>query len=120
MKVKGKLRPLGDKVLVSDMEFGLQQTLSGLYVPGDDATGSGIHPRWGKVWAIGPDQKEVQVGDWILISHGRWTRTIEYENDDGSTIELRMVDNKAILVQSSEKPADMVHRVVQGHFNLNV
>ena len=120
MKVKGKIKPLGEKVFVADMEFGMQQTSSGLYIPGDDAKGSGIHPRWGRVWAVGDAQKTVQIGEWILIDHGRWTRTIEYENDDGSITELRMVDNDAILIQSDERPKDTVDRVVQGLFNLNV
>jgi co-chaperonin GroES (HSP10) len=119
MKVKGKVLPLGDKIFVSDMEFGEQRTASGIYVPPDNAKSSGIHPRWGRVWAIGPEQTSVNVGEWILVEHGRWTRTVEYENDDGSVIELRMVDNDAILVVSDELPSD-VERVVVGHFNLNV
>lgn len=119
MKVRGKIKPLHNKVFVSDMEFGEQRTAGGLYIPSDNAKGSGIHPRWGRVWAIGPDQKDVKVGEWILIDHGRWTRTVEYENDDGSITELRMVDNDAILIQADEKPSD-VERVVPGLFNLSV
>jgi co-chaperonin GroES (HSP10) len=120
MKVTGNIKPLGAKVFVANMEFGEQRTAAGLYVPSDNAKGSGIHPRWGKVWAVGGEQKEVKVGEWILIDHGRWTRTIEYENDDGSITELRMVDNDAILIQTDDEPEDVVQRVVQGHFNLNV
>lgn len=120
MKVKGKITPLGDKVFVADMDFGEQKTASGIIVPSDNAKGSGIHPRWGRVWAVGSLQEDIKVGEWILIDHGRWTRTVEYENDDGSITELRMVDNDAILIQSDTKPDDTVQRVVQGHFNLNV
>lgn len=119
MKVKGKVLPLGDKIFVSGMEFGEQRTASGLYIPADNAKSSGIHPRWGQVWAVGPDQNGVEVGEWILVEHGRWTRTVEYETDTGEILELRMVDNDAILVVSDEKPSD-VERVVPGHFNLNV
>lgn len=119
MKVKGNIKPLGDKVFVSDMEFGEQRTSSGLYIPSDNAKSSGIHPRWGKVWAIGKDQNNIKVGEWILVEHGRWTRTIEYENDDGSTTELRMVDNDAILIRTDNKPDD-VERTVMGIFNLNI
>ena len=106
MKVEGKIIPLTDKVLVSDMDFGIERTKSGLYIPSDNGKRQGIHPRWGKVWAIGPEQQDVQVGDWVLVEHGRWTRTIEY-NDNGKTVELRMVDNNAILLSSSEKPSDV-------------
>jgi co-chaperonin GroES (HSP10) len=75
MKVTGKLVPLRDNVFVSDMEFSMQKTASGLYIPSDDGKSSGIHPSWGRVWAIGPRQTNVKVGEWILIEHGRWTRT---------------------------------------------
>lgn len=120
MKVTGNIKPLGAKVFVSDMDFGEQRTAVGLVIPSDNAKGSGIHPRWGRVWAVGDEQTTVKVGEWILIDHGRWTRTIEYENDDGSITELRMVDNEAILIQAEEKPNDTVQRVVPGLFNLNV
>lgn len=120
MKVKGKIKPLSGKVFVADMEFGEQKTASGLILPSDNAKGSGIHPRWGRVWAVGDQQKDVKVGEWILVEHGRWTRTIEYENEDGSITELRMVDNDAILIQCDELPKDTAQRVVQGVFNLNV
>lgn len=108
MKVKGKIRPLADKVFVSDMEFGMQRSAAGLYIPGDDGKTQGIHPRWGRVWAIGDEQQDVKVGDWVLIEHGRWTRTVKYENDDGSEIEVRMVDNDAIMLIADEKPNDVM------------
>lgn len=107
MKVQGKIRPLADKVFVSDMEFGIQRTKSGLYIPGDDGKTQGIHPRWGRVWAVGDLQKDVQVGDWVLIEHGRWTRTVEYENEDGSITEVRMVDNDAIMLSAEHEPDDV-------------
>lgn len=107
MKVKGIIKPLKDKVIVSNMDFGIERTASGLYIPSDDGKRQGIRPRWGKVWAIGPDQKDVKVGEWILIEHGRWTRTIEYEVEDGSHVDLRMVDNNAIIMISDSKPSDI-------------
>jgi co-chaperonin GroES (HSP10) len=107
MKLKGKIKPLASKVFVSDMEFGMQKTSSGLIIPGDDGKTQGIYPRWGRVWAIGDEQQDVKVGEWILIEHGRWTRTVEYENEDGSVIEIRMVDNDAILISADTKPNDI-------------
>jgi co-chaperonin GroES (HSP10) len=107
MKVKGTIKPLRDSVFVTEMEFGVQRTKSGLYVPGDDGKTQGIHPRWGRVWAIGDEQKDIKVGDWILVEHGRWTRTVEVENDSGDVIEVRMVDSEAIMLISDEKPSDI-------------
>jgi co-chaperonin GroES (HSP10) len=108
MKVIGKIVPIRDKVLVSDMNFDSQKTLSGIIIPSDNGKVRGIHPRWAKVFAIGPEQQEVKVGEWILIEHGRWTRGIEYEIEDDEILELRMVDNAAILMSADEPPEDAV------------
>lgn len=106
MKVVGKLVPIRDKVLVSDMNFDSQKTLSGIIIPSDNGKVHGIHPRWAKVFAVGNEQKEVKVGEWILLEHGRWTRGIEYELENGEIIELRMVDNAAIMMSADEPPKD--------------
>jgi len=108
MKVVGKIVPIRDKVLVSDMNFDSQKTFSGIIIPSDNGKVRGIHPRWAKVFAVGPEQKEVTVGEWILIEHGRWTRGIEYEIDNEEILELRMVDNAAILMSADEPPEDAV------------
>jgi co-chaperonin GroES (HSP10) len=106
MKVKGKVIPIRDSVLISDMDFDMQKTKTGIYILSDNGKTQGIHPRWGKVWAVGPDQTDVKVGEWILIEHGRWTRTIELESDNDTIIELRRVDTNAILASADEKPED--------------
>ena len=105
--VKGKITPIGDKILISDMEFGLEKTKSGIILQSDNGKTSGIHPRWGKIWAVGPNQNELKVGQWICVEHGRWTRTWEVEQD-GQTVEVRGVDNKAIMLVSDEKPNDIM------------
>lgn len=107
MKVTGKITPLRDNVFVTNMDFGEQVTTSGIVVVSDDGKSTGIHPRWAQVWAIGPDQEDVNIGEWILIEHGRWTRTIKYEDNTGTDIDLRMVENKAILLSADEKPNDV-------------
>ena len=106
MKIKGKIIPIRDAVLVSDMNFDMEKTATGIYIPTDNGKVTGIHPRWGRVWAIGPDQQDVAVGDWVLVEHGRWTRTIEFELDDDNVIELRRVDTNAIMASAEEKPKD--------------
>ena len=123
MKIKGKISPLHDKVLVSEMHFGEEKTKGGLIVLSDDGKGQGIKPRWAKVWAIGPEQKEVSIGEWILIEHGRWTRTIEVENDDGTLTEIRAVENSSILIATDHRPNDVVRNIAAGpgsNFNFNI
>jgi len=104
-KFKGKLRAIGDRVLVTDMYFGEQKTASGLIINNDDGTTRGIYPRWGRVYDKGPRNKDdYNIGDWILIEHGRWTRSMALETDEGE-LEVRMVDAECVLAYSNEKPA---------------
>jgi co-chaperonin GroES (HSP10) len=102
--IKGKPRAIGKRVLVSDMHFGEQKTASGLIISNDDGKTRGIYPRWGKVYSKGPDNKdEFNVGDWILVEHGRWTRGMSIDDGDGEKT-LRMIDPDGILAYSNEKP----------------
>jgi co-chaperonin GroES (HSP10) len=102
----GALQALRDTVLVTDMNFEQRITSSGIILPSDDGKNSGIRPRWAKVYATGPDQKDVQVGQWILISHGRWTRGIDIEDSSGKTSTIRKVDNDDILLISDQPVVD--------------
>jgi co-chaperonin GroES (HSP10) len=103
--IKGNLRAIGNRVLVTDMYFGEQKTASGLIISNDDGKTRGIYPRWGRVYSKGPDNKDpYEVGDWVLIEHGRWTRAMKLETDDDKEIEVRMVETESILAYSDEKP----------------
>jgi len=106
-KVKGTLKPLKDHVLISDMNFEEQRTSWGLVIQSDDGKSEGIKPRWGRVWAVGPDQKDVKVGEWILVEHGRWTRGFDLEREDGTTTTLRRVDTKGILLSADQPATDI-------------
>lgn len=100
-----KIKALHDHVLISSMHFGERKTDSGIIIRNDDGKTQGIRPRWGKVFAIGPKQKDVEIGQWILVEHGRWTRKIKIENDTGIH-EIQRVDIEAILAISDEEPVD--------------
>ena len=105
--LNGKLSPIGNRVIVSDMYFGEQKTKGGLILRDDDGQTRGIYPRWGRVHAKGPDNNDdYNVGDWILIEHGRWTRSIKLDEGQGE-IELRMVEAESVLAVSNEKPEDV-------------
>lgn len=106
-KIKGKVRAIKNRVLVSDMHFGEQKTAAGLIISSDDGKERGIYPRWGKVYDKGPENKDdYSVGDWILIQHGRWTRGIDLEDDSGEKT-IRMVEAESILAYQEEKPNDV-------------
>lgn len=104
-KVYGKLVPIRDGVIVTDMNFGEQQTASGIVIKSDDGKSEGVRPRWGRVYAVGKEQKDVKVGDWILIEHGRWTRGATVVQEDGTEIIVRRVEVKSIIGWSDEAPA---------------
>lgn len=106
MKVTGKLIPIRDNVLVTDMNFDARVTKGGIVLPSDDGKSEGVRHRWARVWAIGPEQHDVKVGEWILLEHGRWTRGVTVELEDGTDIIIRRADIKAILMVTEEKPAD--------------
>jgi co-chaperonin GroES (HSP10) len=107
MAVYGKIVPIRDNVFVSDMSFDEQVSAGGIYIPSDDGKDSGIKPRWGRVYAIGKDQKDVKVGEWILLEHGRWTRAIEIVEPDGTKRKIHRVDIKCMLMSADEKPNDL-------------
>jgi len=122
-RIRGTLSPLRDKVFFSSMNFDEEVTTGGIVLASSNGKGSGIKPRWAQVWAVGPDQKDVKVGEWILMEHARWTREFEYEADDGTVTKLHMADLKAILLASDEKPNDVQIGVAAGagsNFNFNV
>jgi len=100
-----RLRPLDNTVIVEDMSFTGRQLSSGIVLLNDNGTTAGIRPRWGRVYATGPNQRDVTVGQWICVAHGRWTRGVEIE-DDAGTKTIRKVDPKDILLVSNEQPDD--------------
>ena len=99
------LQPIRDAVLVSEMEFDQRITSSGLILPSDNGTSLGIRPRWGQVYAVGPDQTDVSVGQWICVAHGRWTRGLDID-DRGTKRTIRRIDPNDILLVSEEQPQD--------------
>jgi co-chaperonin GroES (HSP10) len=101
-----KIKPLHDNVLVTDMNFEYRVTTSGIILPGDDGKNSGIRPRWGQVYAIGPKQNDIKVGQWILVDHGRWTRGIDIVDETGERKTIRKVDLKDILAVSDTPVTD--------------
>lgn len=97
----GKLRALKNDVLVTDMYFGERISQGGIILRNDDAKSAGIRPRWGKVYAVGPEVDDIKVGQYVCISHGRWTRGIDIIDAVGEKT-VRKVDPKDILLVSDE------------------
>ena len=104
---KHQLRPLGNAVIVSDMVFDERISRGGIVLLNDNGSSKGIRPRWGQIYAVGPDQTdpELQPGRWILVAHGRWTRGIEVQDETGMKT-LRRIDPKDVLCAADEPVHD--------------
>lgn len=100
MESKKVLEAFKGKVLVTNLDTGAQQLKSGIIIPNDDGTVNGIHSRWAKVYAVGSDITDVKEGEYILVAHGRWSRTIEVDG-----VKLNLVDYpNGVLAAAPERP----------------
>ena len=109
------ITPLKKRVLVSDMHFGETRSAGGIILVDDDGSQAGIHPRWAKVYAIGKEQEDVTVGQWVMVAHGRWSRALKVSKD-GVELEVRMIDENDILLVSDEEPEQ--NRKQAGYINM--
>lgn len=99
-----KIRAIHDHVIVTGMNFSERKLDSGIILRSDDGQVHGIKPRWGQVYKTGPEQKDVQIGQWILVEHGRWTRKIRINDGEGEK-DIWRVDAAAILAVCDEAPS---------------
>jgi co-chaperonin GroES (HSP10) len=103
---KGRLRPLRDYIVVTNMTFDQRITHGGIVLLNDDMKSSGIRPRWCQIYKFGPEYNgELKEGQWIYVAHGRWTRGIDIEDEEGKKT-LRRVDPNDILLVSDEPMMD--------------
>ena len=105
---KENFKPIGKHIIVCDMEFDERISYGGIIIPSDNRKDQGIRPRWAQVYALGANfsDDEIQVGKWICIAHGRWTRGIDVIDETGEKT-LRRVDENDILLISDEPVNDL-------------
>ena len=95
-----KLVPLKDKIFGEMIDtYGERTTSGGIIVVENDGEAASIRPRWFCVTHIGSEQKDIQIGDYVLIPHGRWSRKIKLEEQ-----ELFNLDAESVLLVSEENP----------------
>lgn len=99
------IKAIKDHVLVKGMVFTERLSIGGILIPGDDGRSSGIRPRWAEVIAVGPQQTDIQVGEFVLVTHGRWTREMTIDVK-GEEIDLRRVDYNDIICASDVPMTD--------------
>ena len=101
------LQALGNHVIVCDMNFDMRTTNSGIILQSTDGKLEGIHPRWGRVYAVGPTQQDIKIGQYVCVKHGRWTRGLEIKDAEGEKT-IRRVDNNDILLVSDTPMQDEI------------
>ncbi|SVB41876.1 uncharacterized protein METZ01_LOCUS194730 [marine metagenome] len=104
----GHIKPIHDRVIVRQMNFDEMVTKGGIILPSDDGKSHGVKPRWGKVYAKGHENRdEFEVGDWVLVEHGRWTRGFNMQLPDEEEVAvLRTIEAEGILAWQKEDPDD--------------
>ena len=103
LNIDGEIRPLRNNIIVSDMSFEGRQLSSGIVLLGDDGKTDGIRPRWARVFAVGPEQHDIRVGQWVLVEHGRWSRGTKIFRE-GQELTIRRADPEAIIFVSNTEP----------------
>jgi hypothetical protein len=106
LNIDGEIRPLRNNIIVSDMSFEGRQLSSGIVLLGDDGKTDGIRPRWARVFAVGPEQHDIRVGQWVLVEHGRWSRGTKIFRE-GQELTIRRADPEAIIFVSDTEPENI-------------
>lgn len=87
-------------ILIED--FGIKQTKGGLLIHDKDGSVDSIKPRWFQITHVGPDNLDVEVGDHVLVSHGRWSRG--FELDKTANTKYYQLDVNEMLLKSDTFP----------------
>lgn len=106
-KVKA-IRAIKNHIIVTGMNFDQKITHGGIIIPSSDKKLEGIHPRWARVYAVGKEQKDIRVGQYVCVKHGRWTRGLDILDGQGIEYTIRRVDPADILLVSDEPVSDEV------------
>jgi len=100
------IKPIHDKVLSKMIDgFGEKKTAGGLIIQEKDGTADAIRPRWFEVVYVGPEQKDVNPGEYVLVAHGRWSRGVTI--DPADDYKLYFLDNDEMLAVSDELPNEV-------------
>lgn len=102
-----EVRALRGRVLVTDIEKGMRM-MNGFWIPNDDGTSAAIRPHWAKVYSVGDDITDIKKDDWILLKHGRWTRSIVVTDEEKNELIIWAVEwPEGVMCVAEEKPENM-------------
>jgi len=93
------LKPLRDVILVKGIHESFaeeRRSKAGLIIMADKFDGAAIRPRWAQVYAVAENVDDYDVGQWVLIEHGRWSRSVTIEDPDAEVI-INRVDPDGVM-----------------------
>lgn len=99
-----KLRALTNKILCHYIEKGQQTTSGGIVLLDDDSSEGGIRPRWMQVYSVGPEVKDIQEGQWVMVEHGRWTHAMTIRDGNNEEFTVWGAEEESILLIADEEP----------------
>lgn len=79
ININDHIECLPDTLYVEKIEYGEKTLKNGFVIPTEtmDYLGNFVRPRWAKILYKADNIKNVNVGDYILLSHGRWSSSIK-------------------------------------------
>lgn len=110
--VPNELVCLPNSFYVDSLEIGEKKTQSGFIIPEEkmDARGEFVRPRWARVIFKADNIDYLNINDWVLLSHGRWSSSIVMLKD-GTQKKIWFVSPKSIkeglLAVSKTKPVEL-------------
>lgn len=111
--IPNNLECFKNTLFVEELEHGEKKTDWGFIIPEEkmDFEGNFIHPRWAKVLYKADNLKDIDVGDWVLISYGRWSSsilaTIHGEEKNIWYISEKSLKEGALIAKSKNKPKQL-------------
>lgn len=102
-----QLTPIRDKVIgkMVDTVGATRFTPGGIILGADTPDAEDfVRARWFEVTHVGPDQKEIKVGEWVLVPHGRWGHGFDLEGTFKEENKLFHIDTEAMMIVSDERP----------------
>ena len=98
-----KLLPRYDNIFGVMVDgYGETITPGGILIIENNMDTLSIRPRWFRVTHRGPTQTDIEIGEFVLMTHGRWSRkiTIDFGLDD----DIFHLDPKEVLLVTPNNP----------------
>lgn len=102
-----KIRPLRERILAELLGLEERVSAGGIILKSDNGKDHGIRPRWALIKYVGDGIDWVRPGDYVLVAHGRWTRALEIEDDQGQKLKIVRLDNDEILAVHTGVPEEL-------------